>query len=475
MTSPLCELGDDLLLCIFCAVLTRLGPRGHAALESMSTACRVFRALRMDPRSVLRLCNAHGFTRRSRERFYPAPPSLCTTEGFYRRIVSKEYALHVDARFESAVVAGHTKRMYRLLEMGASVHTPDYALLKYVDWHDRRLDSSIRYMSCHVNGYESDESEQVTPLLERAAICGNAEVCALLLHVSGGLPTEKEPLEPRLHEWGVCRGPNVVSPVSVRERPRVMSERHELNDAAKAAYLISQFETLDFLLSVGAVVEPHSSHEDMMEGTVATNDVNGLRTLFSISSGSRIALIRLLQMAAGSGFAVVFRELLDHGATFIPRNYSLSDACARGYIGLVQELLPLLCASKDTEWDRVREMNEGLYMACRRLSREPLSVMRETLRHSTYISIANLMLDAGALPCASTQDVGERVSSTLVLACYAGNAPLVQRLLDVGAVPDEANGLPMKFASSENHVEVISVLNSAMVKVLNARLQTRYT
>lgn len=464
MSSPLCELDGDLLLCIFDATLTRLGPQGYVALECLSATCRALRASRKDPGVVLRLCETIGVSRRLRSRFHPGASSHITTEGFYRRVVSPEHALRTDAQFECAVVAGDTARMVRLLAMGASVHTPDYAWLKQ---EGRQRHLSVRSRECHASGYESDESDAVTPLLQRAAICGHAAACALLLHVVGELPAEKEPLGDHVHRWGAC--PPVPGHPAT-EQPMAMGERHELNDAADAAYGASQIGTLSFLLSMGALVTPRYMHEHLLVGAVLDGDVFALRTLTSVAKGPAPLLHRMINLAVTNGSADVFRELRGQGATPDPRKCNLGHTCGHGHIALLDQLLPLLCAAKDREWDRARELSEGLNMACRSLS---LAAVRLHSYSSTFLAIANRLLDVDARPCdgVAAQE-GGLSTSTLVLACRSGNAPLVQRLVDAGASIDEAGGLPMKTATALNHVEVIDVLHRGMVRALNLRLRT---
>ena len=482
------SLSDDLLLCVFDATLMAR-PNGHVALERLSATCRAVRQLRIDPVTAMRLCMVHGFSARTRQRFYPGPHSLCTPKGFYRRVVSYEYALRIDAEFECSVVAGDVARMVRLLALGASVHLPDYAHLKQesrrrrqthsppltsssVTWHPARR---LRKRQCHTNGYDSDEADAATPLLKRAAVCGHAAVCALLLRATGGLPPERlVPLLPGLQhvsDWG-------ASCVLTSSQEQLVCTRNEVNDAAYAAYECDKFEALKTLLDEGAVVKPFASHNEAVRYAITLGGdaaVEGLRALFRVAKPNVYKLSTLLDHAIMQGYVDAARELLAQGAILVPGDFRVSWLCTYGRLKMLKMLLPVLRDVQRVKgWANLdRDLSDGLHSACYYLASPGHGlVWQEGSPYATpymYLAVANLLLDDGVLPAT----YGYNEGATLVLACQSGNAALVRRLLDAGESPEASDGLPMTLALAENHIEVVKVLNDAMVPILNRRLRSK--
>jgi urease accessory protein UreF len=142
---------------------------------------------------------------------------------------------------------------------------------------------------------------------------------------------------------------------------------------------------------------------------------------------------------------------------------------------MLQMLLPILREVQRVKgWASLdRDLADGLHSACYYLASPGHGrVWEEGAPHATpymYLAVANRLLDAGVRPA----NYGRNEGATLVLACQSGNAALVQRLLDAGESPDASDGLPMTLALAENHLEVVKVLNDAMVPILNKRLQSR--
>lgn len=502
MASWVENLPTDILRGVFFAVL--VGPEGdHVALERLSTTCQAFRAFRVDPDMVLQLCEAHGFSLRTRERFYPGPNSLCSAEGFYRRVVGPEYALRTDAEFECAVVAGDVDEMKSLLKYGASVHLPDYAQLKqesycctfaypvddkaappacYANGY-RGRPRRLRKTACHANGYDSDPNDAATPLLKRAATCGHVKVCALLLRASGGLSAERvmpsDTTASLVRNWGAQR-------MLDDDERQSINERNELNEAASAAYAHDKFGVLQFLLDEGAVVKPSWWHSEALRYVLeADNAAEGLRVLFRISKPPPEVLSDLLDTAILLERIEVVRELFAQDVRLKPGVFRVAQVCARGQLDMLELLLPIWKeVSRDkSQNDLAHELADGLHTACHFLANPTCEIpprgrcsltgraMGPRATPSVYLAMANRLLDAGTTP-ADFVGSERREGATLVLACQAGVAPLVSRLLDAGEPPDAADGLPMKFACAQNHVEVIKALNDAMVPVLNRRLRT---
>lgn len=465
MPFRLLELQEDLLLCVLDATLVGMG---HVALEQLSATCRALRALRTDPGVVLRLCDAHGAPARTRERFHPGPRSLCTAEGFYRRLVSPEYALRTDAEFECAVVAGDVDRMSALLALGASVHVPDYARLKQESRRRRtrfRDRPTLRRAACHANGYRSDEADMASPLLQRAALCGHVGACQLLLRAAGNLPPESTMPFPDVEHWGACRG---LHP----SQKRWMCERNELNDAAASAYEHDRFATLECLLDAGALVEPAASHDaQVWWARVRKRGADwALRQLFRVAKPDAKTMSSLLEACVlERGRVAAARELLAHGAALVPFDGIMDAAWFGADLALFELLLPALRSVPENRacgWGGVDgELAEGLAFTCHHL-------VEPTASRAAHLAMALRLLDEGASPVhpAAAGPAG----SPLVLACQAGEAALVQRFLDAGVPPDVGDGLPMTFALAQNHVEVVRLLNDAMVPVLNKRLRTSH-
>jgi ankyrin repeat protein len=489
MGTQLGGLSDDLLLCVFDATLTAR-PRGHVALERLSATCRAFRELRIDPVTALRLCEAHGVPARTRERFYPGPRSMCTPKGFYRRVVSHEYALRIDAEFECSVVAGDVARMGRLLALGASVHLPDYAQLKQESRRRRqtprpplaaleaeppRSARRLRKRECHANGYDSEEADVATPLLKRAAVCGHAAACALLLRAAGGLPPERLPLLSGLQhvaDWG-------SSCVLTSSQEQSVCTRNEVNDAACAAYECDNFGVLRTLLDEGAVVEPSASHDEAVRYASTLGNhaaAEGLRALFRVAKPTAYTMSTLLDHAVMRGQIGAARELLAQGARPVPGEFWVSWLCAYGQLEMLQMLLPVLREVQRAKgWAGLdRDLADGLHSACYYLASPGHGrAWEEGGPHATsymYLAVANWLLDDGVTPA----NYGNNEGATLVLACQSGNAALVRRLIDAGESPDASDGLPMTLALAENHLEVVKVLNDAMVPILNKRLRSRH-
>ena len=460
-------------------MLKELRSRSHAPLqlEYLGATCREFRAIRTDPDIILRLCETHGFSARTRERFYPGLHSLCKAEGFYRRVVSSEYALRTDAELECAVVAGDVSQVATLLAFGASVHLPDYALLKQTARQRRAngCNRALRLAACHSNGYTSDEMDTASPLLLRAAVCGHAEVCKLLLRASGNLAPERVMPLACVSNWGARRllGEN--------QKWRVV-ERNERNDAAEAAYECDQFETLQLLMDMGATVAPSASHDQQawnaLRMTAVHEAVVALHVLFRIAKPSSRVLSDMLNEAIAQSRVSIARELVAQGARLAPFDGVVQSVCAQGESTLLDLLLPMLrSAPKSNTWSGIdRELRDGLYIACRRLADWSSIAQKDALpteSRAAYVTVALRLLDEGALPVGRTSGGGceQRPGAFLVLACQAGEPQLVQRLIEAGEPPDADDGLPMKFAFAGNHVEVIRLLNDALVPVLNERLR----